>query len=257
MIGVGLAFAVILASLALVRGTCRLGSDLSRGSDRSVAALWALECIAADLAKAGLGVRGSNTDEAIELSSPGVLAFRADMDRDDPGVAEEPEERIAGGSDRVTTGNDEVLAFLRRSPDHGYGEEKHFWADMDSNDTATMEDGTVVAKRDDALEAVAIGKAMPPDDDRSATLYRMSFLNDATRFGTARFYSAQPLLDRVTSFEVRALDAGGEEVGPCGGEDDLASRDCRAEVRRFVLELRLEDVTDVFRREVFIEENPR
>ena len=138
VIGVGLAFAVILASLALVRGACRLGSDLSRGSDRSVAALWALECIATDLRKAGLGLGTASPDEAVELFNPGALAIRADLDRDDPDSAQEPEARIAGGSERVTTGNDEVLAFLRRSPDHGYGEETRFWADLEGSCPRTM-----------------------------------------------------------------------------------------------------------------------
>jgi hypothetical protein len=252
VVGVGLAFTVILASLMLVRGTCRLGSRISVGSDRALAALWALERIAEDLQRAGVGVGRDGVDERVELHGDGTLGIRADLDRDVLDEAREPEERIGSASAPVTTGNDEVLVFLRRSPDTDHGEPVSFEADMDGPDTETMPDGTPVARRDGVVETVRAGRAMGPDDERSAVLYRVSFVHDADRFGTSRFYSAQPLLERVTSFRVRAVGADGAEVGPCGGEDGPAGRDCRRSIRRVVLELRLEDVTDVFRREVFL-----
>lgn len=252
IVGVGLAFGVILASLALVRGTCRLGREVTCTGDRSMAALWALECIAADLRHAGVGMAGAaGTDEAVELLAGGALGIRGDLDRDEPGEAGNPERWIAGPVP-VATGNDEVLVFLRRIPNQNIGDTTAFWADMHGPDTVTTSDGTEVAKRDGAVERIPVGRAMRPGDDRSAVLYRVTFVNDATRFGTGRFDSAQPLLDRVTSFRVTGLDADGDEVGACGGRDEPSRRACRARVRRVALELTVEGATDVFRREVHL-----
>jgi hypothetical protein len=252
VVGVGLAFAVILASLMLVRGTCRLGSQLTVGSDRSLAALWALERIAQDLQRAGVGVRDGGVDERIELLLPGAVAMRADLDRDEIDESRDPEQTIGDAGEPVTTGNDEVIVFLRRRSEEDLGELIGFQADLDAPETVTLDDGTVVAKRDGVTERIEPGRAMSPENDSSATLYRVSFVHDADRFGTSRFRSAQPLLDRVASLRLRAFDAGGNEVAACGGEDDATARACRRSIRRLLLELRLEESADVFRREVLL-----
>lgn len=252
IVGTAVAFAVILASLSLVRGTCRLGARLGPAADRAVAAEWALEQMAADLEQAWTGVPEGGVDEGLELVLDGAIGVRADFDGHLPDEALEPESEISPAGGQVTTGNDEVFVYLRRRPDDEGGVEESFLADMDGPDTVTLEDGTEAAVRDGVADTVDVGRVLGPDDERPASLYRVSFVHHADRFGTTRFRSAQPLLDGVTGFRVRVLDRYGAELTACGGGEGTAARACRAAVRRVVLELALEGSADVFRRDVRI-----
>lgn len=257
LVGAALTLAAVAASLALLRGLQRLAVLSARDADRAAAAAWALDRMAREVERAGIGVcpgrEPACPDEAIELFEEGMLAVRGDFDRDDPALALAPESALAGALSRVDTGNDEVVVFLRRSRGR---ERALFDADLESSARVSVSPGLSVAPRDGVVERVDAGPGDDPGDGDRGTLYRVTFVNDARHLGSARFRVVEPLADDAIDFRVRAWDAAGAPLAPCGGNDDPPSRACRAAIRRIELELVTGSVggrTRTFRRELALE----
>jgi len=254
LVGLAVALSAITTSLVLVRGLQQLAVRAARDADRAAAAQWALDRIAREIARAGLGACPGREpgcpDEPLELLDDGWIGVRADLDRDDPALAADPEGALAGVFARTDTGNDEVVVFLRR----GRGLARAaFDADLESSARATTTAGQEVAPRDGRVESIDAGPADLPGEGGSGTLYRVTFVNDARHIGTVRFRVAEPLVDDALDFAVRSWDARGVPLGPCGGRDDAASRACRAAARRVALELtigRAGGRQQTFRREI-------
>ena len=254
LVGLAVALFAITTSLVLVRGLQQLAVRAARDADRAAAAQWALDRIAREIARAGLGACPGREpgcpDEPLELLDDGWIGVRADLDRDDPALAADPEGALAGVFARTDTGNDEVVVFLRR----GRGLARAaFDADLESSARATTTAGQEVAPRDGRVESIDAGPADLPGEGGSGTLYRVTFVNDARHIGTVRFRVAEPLVDDALDFAVRSWDARGVPLGPCGGRDDAASRACRAAARRVALELtigRTGGRQQTFRREI-------
>jgi hypothetical protein len=254
LVGVAVALSAIAASLVLVRGLQQLAVRAARDADRAASAQWALDRVARELARSGLGACPGREpgcpDEPVELLDSGWIGVRADLDRDDPALAADPEQALAGAFARTDTGNDEVVVYLRR----GRGLARAaFDADLESSGRVTTAAGEVVAPRDGQPEGIDAGPADLPGEGGRGTLYRVTFVNDARHLRTARFRVVEPLVDDALDFAVRAWDARGAPVAPCGGRDDAAARACRAAVRRVALELtvgRAGGRQQTFRREV-------
>lgn len=235
LVGVALGFAAILAAFALARGVGRLGDAAISEADRGLDARFVLERIARDVARAGMGVRAGTTEEAIEAQGDGLLALRADLDRDRGVEALRPEDVLDPAGGFVPIANDEVLVYLRRTP--RCRERALFEADLHADDQVVVASGESVARRDDAVEEIDAGPAAASDDTQPGTLYRVHFVNDARHFGTGRFRVAVPLVDGVTEFRVTGLDADGAELPFCGGAEDASARACRANVRAVRVQL--------------------
>ncbi len=258
IVGVGLALGVILGALSLARSTLILGNEVSERSEQSAAACWALDRMAGELARAGLGFGRDPAcpDEAVELLTETAIVFRADLDADEPGAREVPEALLTGHFPIVSTANDEVVAYLLRTGTRGGQERALFEADLDAPGRVRLADGTPVARRDGLVEEIDAGPLAGPTETgpsaggRLGTLYRVTFVHDARRAGTGRFRVAQPLLDRVRAFRVRAVDEIGHTLSPCGGADTPGARRCRARIRRIVLELEIDALPVVLRREL-------
>ena len=254
LVGVAVALSAIAASLVLVRGLQQFAVRTARDADRAAAAQWALDRIAREVARAGLGACPGREpgcpDEPLELLDGGWIGVRADLDRDDPVLAADPEQALAGTFARTDTGNDEVVVFLRR----GRGLARAvFDADLESGGRATTAAGEEVAPRDGRVERIDAGPADLPGEGGRGTLYRVTFVNEARHLGTARFRVVEPLADDALDFAVRAWDARGVPLAPCGGDDAAAARACRAAARRVALELtvgRAGGRQQTFRREV-------
>lgn len=237
VVGSALGLATVVAALSLATGIARVADRQLRHDDRVLAAEVALERIARDVAAAGRGVDSVATpDEALELVADNALGVRADLDLDDPAQARAPEALLDPSGGFVATGNDEVCVWLRRTTRSG-GRPVTFEADLDGTDRVPLPDGTPVARRDGVVETIDAGPAAAAADDRRGTLYRVHFVHDATRFGGGRFRVVVPVLSGVRAFRVRAFDAAGTPIGPCGGADSPAARSCRAAVRGIEVEL--------------------
>lgn len=232
IVGMALSLGAVLAALTLTQGLTRLTTNVQDTEARRLSARWSLDQVVRAVQRAGLGVCPGHdprcTDEAIEYFAPDCLVLRADLDRDDPAAARQPETLIGGRVGEVSVGNDEVIAFMRRAASRNNA--ARFDADMDSTDRATMPDGTPVAVRDGLVESIDIGGSQPIDDPRDGTLYRVSFVNDARTFGSGRFRVSEPLADAVSGLRFDAFDRGGNPVAACGGSDDSAGRACRASI---------------------------
>lgn len=254
LVGLLLALGAMLMALTLARGCLVLAESVAGDATDAGGALWALDRIAAEVGRAGLGVppagAAGSPDEGVELLEAGAVGVRGDLDGDDRALAHDPEDQLAGVFPIVTTGNDEVVVFYRRAGSRGGSERAVFEADLDSSDRIELADGSLLARRDGLVESIDAGPFARVEDERAGTLYRVSFVHDARRAGSGRFRVTQPLLDRVRSFRVRAYDDSGAEVAPCGGGDGPSVRACRASVRRFVLELVMADSGETFEREI-------
>ncbi len=243
IVGAALAFVALLAALAAAQGLTRLGAVAAARSAGALGAGWALDRLAREAARAGHGVcpggEPSCPDEAVEFLGAAAIALRGDLDGDDPAASAWPEPWLRGDG-RARTGNDEVVVYLLRPPGRADGP-LLFDADLDGPDRVTLPDGTLLARRDGAVASVDAGPASAGGETRGGTLYRVTFVHDARHAGSGRFRVAEPLLDDVTRFAVRAWDAAGAPVAACGGADDAAARACRAAVRRVEVRLEVRD----------------
>jgi len=241
VVGALLAAVVTLAGLSLVRGAVRLADRVERRSEAAIGARWALELAARDLARAGIGVCPDGLvgcpDEPLELLAEAAVAVRGDRDRDDPVAARDPERWLVGLYRVVPTANDEVVLFLRRNRSGRGKGRATFEADLDGPDRVTLADGREIARRDGVVETIDGGPYALPSERSTGVFYRVRFVNDARRFGSAWFRSMQPLADGIARFEVEGFDAAGAPVPACGGADDADGRACRGRVRRLRLSL--------------------
>lgn len=233
VVGAGLGLLALLSALALARGTIAASDAALDANEARAGARWALEQIARDVERAGLGI--ADDEEAIELFTARLLGVRGDLDRDDPAAAASPEEVLAPVTAPRACANDEVVVFLRRVDVGARSSNALFEADLDGPDR-TVVGGTPVAARDGLVETIDAGPAAL-EDGGLGTLYRVHFVHDARRAGTGRFRVLRPLLDEVLSFRVEGRDASGAIVAPCGGGEDAAARACRASLRSLRLEL--------------------
>ena len=178
LVAVGLSIVLTGAALvqygaarrALERGHARAGLQqaLRVGFDR----------LTTDLRLAGLAVHpddhASRPDEGIEAAFAGALVIRADFDGHTV-EANDPEERLAAGGPfpTVTTGNDEIVAWVLAK------------ADGSSPDTLTFHADVENEPRDGIVEPVTIGGVALSQDDPPYTLYRVH-LRPASRRAARR-----------------------------------------------------------------------
>jgi len=175
-----------------------------------------------DLYLAGLGVDPdgdpSRPDEAIEGAFAGAVVLRADLDAQ-TAKATDPEESLAlgGAFDNVTTGNDEIVAYVLAKPDGT------------STGSLVFEADVAGVPRDGLVERVSIESVAAVGDDPPYTLYRVVVRPDSTN--TLR----SPVADGIRALRLTYFDAAGNEMTPPGGAED--ARRSRAEIRRIRIEL--------------------
>jgi len=175
-----------------------------------------------DLYLAGLGVDPDGAplrpDEAIEGAFAGALVLRADLDAT-TARATDPEELLAlGGTfENVTTGNDEIVAYVLAK------------ADGTSSGSLVFEADVAGVPRDGLVETVSIDSVALAGDDPPYTLYRVVVRPDSTN--TLR----SPVADGVRALRLTYFDTAGNEMAPPGGAE--ADRRARAEIRRVRVEL--------------------
>lgn len=235
IIGAALGLSVLLASLAVMRGTMHLSLDLQNTANDDASAQWVLDRIAADVARAGIGINPSadphSPDERVELLQYAVVTIRTDSDRDHPLESMRPERWLRGRYPRVAIANDEIVSYLRRNR-FGRGRGRAtLQADVHSSDWVDLPDGTPVARRDAEVETVDLGP-FATQGESTGTLYRVRLRNDARRFPGGRFRVMSPLADSVDDFRVVGIDASGMPLPECGGAQSIAAISCRGAIER-------------------------
>jgi hypothetical protein len=125
-------------------------------------------------------------DEKLEGALEHAIILRADFDSSDPVASLTPETALAGGAfATVSTGNDEIVAYVLAKPD-GTGP-----------DSITFQADVARTPRDGAVESVTIANVVLNPTSPPYTLYRVTLNNDTTTFGSAAFIVRTPVVENI------------------------------------------------------------
>lgn len=231
-----MAFTILLValagSLALYDATGDSFKQGERAAELQQGLRIALETIGTDLRMAGFNVNPdgdpSRPDEQIEAAYGTAIVIRTDFDG-----ALEP--ALAGGAfESVSTGNDEVVAYVLAKPDGSSADTLIFEADLQN------------VPRDGEVETVSVGQVALVHDRMPHTLYRVTFSNDTSLWGTQDFAVRQVLAENIGWMRFRYYDALGALILPPPEfgvpDDDLGGSEIgapqRRRIRRIEVELR-------------------
>jgi len=243
--GVTLAEMLIALTLMLIVGTGALTTyDNAVGAykqsriaaEQQQGVRIAFEQILRDVQMAGLNANPdghpASQDEAIEAAYDTAITVRADFDRDDPILSLVPETALAAGLfDVVTIGNDEIVTYVLAKPDGSSTGTMNVMADVDD------------PERDGSTEIVQLTNVELVHDDPPYTLYRITFNNDISTFGTPDFFVRTVLAENIGWLRFRYFDRAGvqlnerdlsTETEDIGGTSDVATR---AKIQRIEIDL--------------------
>lgn len=137
-------------------------------------------------------------DEQLEGALDHAVIFRGDFDRSDAAANATPESTLAGGAFlAVSTGNDEVVAYILSKPD-GTGP-----------DTITFEADVGESQRDGDVERVSIGNVVLNPTSPPYTLYRVTLNNDTATYGSPGFLVRTPVVENVRDLSFTYYGTGG------------------------------------------------
>jgi type II secretory pathway pseudopilin PulG len=216
-----LAAAIALAQFEAARRALAAGHARA---DIQQAMRVAFDRLTTDVRAAGYAVQPDDValrpDEAVEGAYAGALVIRADFDAR-TADATNPESSLGQGGPfaNVSTGNDEIVAYVLAKPDRSSPAALGFDVDVQG------------VPRDGIVETVTIRDVAMAHDDPPYTLYRVTVRPDSTR--TVR----SPVIGHVRSLRFIYYDGAGNAIDPPGGRDDDASRRSRASIRRVHVDL--------------------
>lgn len=234
-----LAIAVV-AALVLYDAARKSFKRGENATEQQQAVRIAFDKLNADLRMAGFNYNPDGAvgrpDEQIEAAYDTAIVLRADFDAEDPAASGTPEVALAGGAYlSVSTGNDEIVAYVLAKPDGS------------STDTLTFQADVSESKRDGDVETVTIPNVALVQNDPPYTLYRVTLNNDPATWGTGAFVVRTPLVDNVRSMTFRYYNALGGAVNgtfdlsavadDIGGSDAAGPKAQRASVRRIEVAL--------------------
>ncbi len=198
----------------------------------------AFEKIGEDVQMAGFNYNPDadpdRSDEQIEAAYDTAIVIRADFDGHDPVLSLVPETALAGGVfDVVSTGNDEIVAYVLAKPDWSGGSQLKFRADTDD------------PERDGSTETVKLYNVAMVQDDPPYTLYRVTLSNDLSTWDTFEFFDRTVLAENIGWLRFRYFDAAGDQLNSTfdldSTSDDIGGsnggRPLRAKIRRVQIDL--------------------
>jgi len=168
----------------------------------------AFDKIGLDLQMAGFNFNPdghtARPDEQIEAAYDTAVVIRADFDG-------ELESALAGDAfEAVSTGNDEIVAYVLAKPD---GLNLH---------TVTFEADMEEAQRDGELELVDVDSVSLVQDDPPYTLYRITFSTDVGLWGSSDFAKREVLAENIGSMTFRYYDSTGAQINSTFDLDSTA-----------------------------------
>jgi len=217
----------------------------------------AFDKVLSDLRNAGYNFNpdGSKTrtDEQIEGAWDTAIVLRSDLDFEDTTLSVAPETAIKGVFNAVTTGNDEIVAYVLAKPSWSGGSTMTFNADVDNPTRAALVylgNNISVGPRDTAVEPIRLGNAALVQNDPPYTLYRVTLNNDVSSYSSGSnptadsFFVKQPVADNIKSMTFRYYNDQGVLVSPntpTNASDDIggaeANSSIRSNIRRIVVDL--------------------
>ena len=192
----------------------------------------AFDMITSDIRTLGLNVNPDGDpgrpDEQLEGALDHAVILRADFDGSDATASQTPETSLAGGAfHTVSTGNDEIVAYVLSKPD-GTGP-----------DTITFQADVRERRRDGDVEPIAIDNVVLDPTAPPYTLYRVTLNNDRRKYGGASFIVRTPVVENVRDLSFVYQGAGGtfkDAVGHdsrgCSGQSGEGRTDAHQRVAR-------------------------
>jgi len=168
----------------------------------------AFDKISLDLQMAGFNFNPdghtSRPDEQIEAAYDTAVVIRADFDG-------ELELTLAGDAyEVVSTGNDEVVAYVLAKPDGLNLDTLSFEADLEE------------PQRDGEVETVDIDTVSLVQDDPPYTLYRITLNTDTGVWGSSEFLKHEVLAENIGSMTFRYYDSAGAQINTTFDLDSTA-----------------------------------
>jgi hypothetical protein len=187
--------------------------------------------IASDLMSSDIRMLGVNVnpdgnvnrpDEQLEGALDHAIILRGDFDANDPAANAVPETALAGAAfPTVSTGNDEIVAYVLSKPDGTGPDTIMFQADV----AEPARDGDVESVR---IDNVVLDPTAPP-----YTLYRVTLNNDTTKYGSPAFVVRTPVAENVRTLSFVYYNAAGTFKDPLAGiQETAAARAMRSSLTR-------------------------
>ncbi len=160
----------------------------------------AFDLMSSDIRMLGFNVNPDGNpnrlDEQLEGALDHAVILRGDFDHADPAASLAPEAALAGGAfPTVSTGNDEIVAYVLSKPD-GTGP-----------DTITFEADVKEPARDGDAEPVTIGNVVLDPTSPPYTLYRVTLNNNGATYGSPAFVVRTPVAENVRNLSFIYYDA--------------------------------------------------
>ncbi len=151
-------------------------------------------------------------DEQLEGALDRAIVFRADFDRSDAFASVTPEAALAGGAfPTVSTGNDEIVAYVLSKPDGTGPDSITFQADVRSS------------PRDGAVESVTIGNIVLNPTAPPYTLYRVTLNNNPATFGSPSFIVRTPVAENIRDLKFTYYGSAGVFSDPSTSIEETAA----------------------------------
>jgi len=195
-----LALAVIVA-LVVYDGSRKAFKKGENATEQQEAVRIAYDRLTADLRMLGYNVNPDGNpnrpDEQLEGALDHAVVFRGDFDINDA-ASTVPESTLDNGAfPSVSTGNDEIVAYVLSKPDGTGPDSIVFQADVQE------------ASRDGDVENVTINNVVLNPTTPPYTLYRVTLNNDASTYGSAGFVVRTPIVENVRDLSFTYYDAAG------------------------------------------------
>jgi hypothetical protein len=191
----------------------------------------AFDLMSSDIRMLGVNVNPdgnmSRPDEQLEGALDHAVILRGDFDAMDPAESVAPETALAGGAfPNVSTGNDEIVAYVLAKPDGTGPDTIQFQADV----AESVRDGDVEPVR---IDNVVLDPTTPP-----YTLYRVTLNNDNTKYGSPAFVVRTPIAENVRNMSLVYYNAAGTFKDPLAGiQETAAAKAARSSLTRVGLSL--------------------
>jgi len=195
----------------------------------------------------------ARTDEQIEAAYDTAIVLRADLDFEDSTLSAAPESSIKGVFNTVSTGNDEIVAYVLAKPNWTGGSTLTFNADVDNATRAAivyLGNNINVGPRDTTVDPVRLANVALVQDNPPYTLYRVSLNNDVSSYSSGAnptadaFFVKQPVADNIKSMTFRYYNDQGTLISPntpASVADDIggveSNSGTRAGIRRIVVDM--------------------
>jgi len=181
---------VIIIALGLYDASRKAFAKGENATESQESVRIAFDRVTSDLRMLGYNVNPdghpARPDEQLEGALDHAVILRADFDRSDPAASVTPEATLAGGAfSTVSTGNDEIVAYVLAEPDGTGPDTIAFQADVSG------------ATRDGVVEPVSIGNVVLDPTSPPYTLYRVTLNNNAATYGSPAFVVRTPVVENV------------------------------------------------------------